>query len=402
MVLHIHNGRVLAEDGAPDESSLTIEGGMVVATGNPAPRGALRLDARGMLVLPGIVDLHGDAFERQLMPRPGVAIDPNVALLDTDRQLLANGITTAYHAMTWSWEPGLRSRDAGTAFVAALTAAREGLGCDTRFHLRHETYNIDGEAAVLDWLAAGHIDLLAINDHTPGMAAKIKRGRSLASTAERAGLSLEDFSALLETVAGRADEVADSIARICRAARAEGVPMASHDDASAATRDAYAALGCMICEFPQDIATARHARATGASVVMGAPNVLRGGSHIGLVGAADLVARGLCDILCSDYFYPALLGAPFRLARDGVCDLAQAWRLISANPAAAAGLHDRGKLSPGARADIVLVDDRIASAPRVAATLVAGEPAFFAAGFDRLSGGAPLPARGEWQDAVAD
>lgn len=246
MILHIHNSRVLAEDGAPDGSSLTIEDGGGGATGKPAPRGALRLDARGMLVLPGIVDLHGDAFERQLMPRPGVAIDPTVALLDTDRQLLANGITAAYHAMTWSWEPGLRSRDAGAAFVAALTAAREGLGCDTRFHLRHETYNIGGKAAVLDWIAAGHVDLLAINDHTPGMAAKIKRGRSLASTAERAGLSLEDFSALLETVAGRADEVADSIARICRAARAEGVPMASHDDASVATRDAYAALGCMI------------------------------------------------------------------------------------------------------------------------------------------------------------
>ena len=193
MILHIHNGRVLAEDGAPDESSLTIEDGGGVATGKPAPRGALRLDARGMLVPPGIVDLHGDAFERQLMPRPGVAIDPTVALLDTDRQLLANGITAAYHAMTWSWEPGLRSRDAGAAFVAALTAAREGLGCDTRFHLRHETYNIGGEAAVLDWIAAGHIDLLAINDHTPGMAAKIKRGRSLASTAERAGLLARGF-----------------------------------------------------------------------------------------------------------------------------------------------------------------------------------------------------------------
>jgi alpha-D-ribose 1-methylphosphonate 5-triphosphate diphosphatase len=135
---------------------------------------------------------------------------------------------------------------------------------------------------------------------------------------------------------------------------------------------------------------------------MGAPNVLRGGSHIGLVGAADLVGRGLCDILCSDYFYPALLGAPFRLARDGVCDLAHAWRLISANPAAAAGLHDRGTLRPGARADFVIVDDRIAGAPRVAATFVAGKPAFFAAGFDRLSGAAPLFARGEWQDAVAD
>jgi alpha-D-ribose 1-methylphosphonate 5-triphosphate diphosphatase len=400
MMLHIHNGRVLTDGAEAEADSLTIADGVVAAIGGAAPRGGLTLDARDMLVLPGIVDLHGDAFERQLMPRPGVSIDPTVALLDTDRQLLANGITTAFHAMTWSWEPGLRSREAGKAFVAALTAARADLGCDTRFHLRHETFNFDGEQTVVDWLATRQIDLLAINDHTPGMAAKIDRGRSLASTAERAGLSLDAFADLLSHVVARAPEVEASVGRICGAARAQGVPMASHDDESAATRDAYAALGCAICEFPQNIETARHARATGASVVMGAPNVLRGGSHIGLVGAADLILRGLCDILCSDYFYPALLGAPFRLEEDGVCNLAEAWRLVSANPAAAAGLPDRGALRPGARADIVLVDDTIAGAPRVAATFVAGEPAFFAAGFDRLSVGR-MAARRTQRDVVA-
>ncbi len=401
MMLHIHNGRVLLDGAEPEADSLTVADGVVRAIGGPAPRGALGLDAEGMLALPGIVDLHGDAFERQLMPRPGVTIDPTVALFDTDRQLLANGITTAFHAMTWSWEPGLRSSESGKAFVAALAAARADLGCDTRFHLRHETYNLDGEATVVDWLTAGLIDLLAINDHTPGMAAKIDRGRSLASTAERAGLSLEAFTDLLSDVVERAPDVADSLGRICAAARARGVPMASHDDESTMTRDGYAALGCAICEFPQNIATARHARATGASVVMGAPNVLRGGSHIGLVGAADLILRGLCDILCSDYFYPALLGAPFRLEEDGVCNLAEAWHLVSANPAAAAGLRDRGTLRPGARADIVLVDDSIAGAPRVAATFVAGEPAFFAAGFDRLSVGHGASARRTQHDVLA-
>jgi len=387
MVLHIQNARIPRPGGAPTENALTIEDGDVVAVGGSAPKGALCIDADDMLVLPGIVDLHGDAFERQLMPRPGVAIDPLVALMETDRQLLANGITTAYHAMTWSWEPGLRGPEAGMAFITALSAARPALGCDTRFHLRHETFNIDGEATVLEWLATGLVDLLAINDHTPGMAAKIERGRSLFSTAERAGLSLEAFLELLGAVYARAPEVPDSIGRLCATARAHSVPMASHDDDTPAVRDAYGALGCSICEFPQTLDTARHARQTGASVVMGAPNVLRGGSHIGLVGAADLVAHGLCDILVSDYYYPALLGAPFRLVRDGVCDLVDAWQLISANPAAAAGLKDRGVLRPGARADVIIVDDSIPGAPRVAATFVAGEPVFFAAGFDRLGSG---------------
>jgi alpha-D-ribose 1-methylphosphonate 5-triphosphate diphosphatase len=393
MILHIHNARIPLPDGMPMESALTLEDGLVAAVGGNAPKEALRLDADGMLVLPGIVDLHGDAFERQLMPRPGVAIDPLVALVETDRQLLANGITTAYHAMTWSWEPGLRGPEAGKAFVAALATARPALGCDTRFHLRHETFNISGEATVAKWLAAGLIDLLAINDHTPGMAAKVDRGRSLAATAERAGLSPEAFSELLAQVFARASDVADSIGRLCATARAHGVPMASHDDERPDVRDAYGALGCAICEFPQNAETARHARMTGASVVMGAPNVLRGGSHIGLVGAAELVAHGLCDILVSDYYYPALLGAPFRLARDGVCDLIDAWHLVSANPAAAAGLTDRGTLRPGARADIVIVDDSVPGVPRVAATLVAGEPVFFTAGFDRLGEPQRIPDR---------
>lgn len=386
MILHIHNGRVLLDGTAQTARSLTIEDGLVTAVGAPAPHASMTLDAANMLVVPGIIDLHGDAFERQLMPRPGVSIDPAVALLDTDRQLLANGITTAYHAMTWSWEPGLRSHEVGRRFVAALAASRETLGCDTRVHLRHETYNLDGEQAVKEWLATGHIDLLAINDHTPGMAARTQKARSLATLAERAGLGEDAFSSLLDGVLARASDVPDSVARLCETARRHDIPMASHDDETAEARDGYAALGCTICEFPQNADTARHARETGAAVVMGAPNVLRGGSHIGLVRAADLIAQDLCDVLVSDYFYPALLGAPFRLVRDGVCSLPDAWRLISINAARAAGLSDRGALDPGLRADIAIVDDSVDNAPRVAATFVAGAPAFFAAGFDRLSG----------------
>ncbi len=69
----------------------------------------VRFDATGLLVLPGIVDIHGDAFERQLQPRPGVDFPADIALADTESQLLANGITTAFHGVTLSWEPGLRS-----------------------------------------------------------------------------------------------------------------------------------------------------------------------------------------------------------------------------------------------------------------------------------------------------
>jgi alpha-D-ribose 1-methylphosphonate 5-triphosphate diphosphatase len=152
--------------------------------------------------------------------------------------------------------------------------------------------------------------------------------------------------------------------------------MASHDDDSLDTRMRFRALGCRISEFPLDEATARGALTTGDVVVLGAPNVIRGGSHAGRLGAAHAVGQGLCSVLTSDYYYPAQLHAAFALVRQGVVPLGPAWDLISANAAAAVGLSDRGAIASGKRADLVLVDDRDPALPSVAATLVAGRAAY--------------------------
>ncbi len=154
--------------------------------------------------------------------------------------------------------------------------------------------------------------------------------------------------------------------------------MASHDDGSVAAREHFRTLGAGICEFPTSEAVARHATASGDWVAMGSPNVLRGGSHIGWASAAGMVEAGLCRVLTSDYYYPALLQAPFLLERRGSVGFPAAWDLVSANPAAAAGLADRGQLAPGRRADVILVSP--GEAPRVAATLSAGRFAMLAAG----------------------
>ncbi len=371
----IIGGRVLTADGLQTDTTLTVEDGRITAIGGPAA-GARCLDARGLLVLPGIVDVHGDAFERQLMPRPGVHFDTRLALVETDRQLICNGITTAFHAVTYSWEPGLRGLDAGRAMVAALKATSALLSCDTRLHLRWETYNLDVEAEVADWLAAGTIALLAFNDHTPAILRRSNEDKTLTPYAERSGLSLAEFRKIVDKIAARTSAVPGAIERLAAAARAAGVPMASHDDDSPDIRRWYHSLGCGISEFPQNEPTARTAHDAGCDIVMGAPNVVRGGSHLSLISAADMIARGLCTILSSDYYYPALVNAAFRLARDGICDLPAAWRLIAENPARATGLHDRGTLAVGKRADVILVDDAHAGLARVAATIVAGRPVF--------------------------
>ena len=369
--IFIEGGRVLLGSEIR-ETSLQIAGGKISAVDSDHGRGSFGLDASDLKVLPGIVDLHGDAFERQMMPRPGVDFPVDVALIDSDRQAVANGITTVYHATTWSWEPGLRSADNARRLLEAIESLRPQLAADTRFHLRHETFNLDAEAEIGQWLSDGRIDLFAFNDHMDSTVASLDKPQKRARMVERCGVSSEEFDRLVARVVSRGYEVPQSIARLAGAARSANVRMLSHDDASPAMRKAFRAQGVAIAEFPVNEETAREAAEAGDYIVFGAPNVVRGGSHTGWTKASDMIAKGLCSILASDYYYPAQLLAAFRLAVDGVLPLAEAWDLISAAPARAAGLSDRGILAAGYRADIILVDDEVPMRPRIVAVIAAG------------------------------
>jgi len=164
-----------------------------------------------------------------------------------------------------------------------------------------------------------------------------------AQMAERTGLSLEAFNRLADQVASRAGEVPASIARLAAISNASKIPMLSHDDETPEQRKMFRALGVHVAEFPVTEETAREAAAAREFAVFGAPNVVRGGSHTGWTSATDMVRKGLCTILASDYYYPAMMLAAFRLVAEGVLPLPKAWDLISATPAAAAGLNDRGR-----------------------------------------------------------
>src|SRR5580698_2862161 len=371
MDILIEGGRAVVGDEIL-EASVRIADGKISAVGTDVSAGSLAIDARGLLVLPGIVDIHGDAFERQLMPRPGVGFPVDIALLESDRQAVANGITTVYHATTWSWEPGLRSADNARQLLEGIERLRPQLAADTRFHLRQETYNLDAEAEISQWLAEGRIDLLAFNDHMRSIVQNLDKPKKRAQMVERSGLANDEFDRLVARIVERGHEVPASIARLAGVARSNGVRMLSHDDESPAVRKAFRALGVGIAEFPINEETAREAAEGGDAIVFGAPNVVRGGSHTGWTKAADMIAKGLCSVLASDYFYPAQLLAAFRLCADGVVSLPRAWALIASAPAIAAGLADRGVLSEGHRADIVLVDDKVQLRPRVVAVICAG------------------------------
>ncbi|MCA1541898.1 alpha-D-ribose 1-methylphosphonate 5-triphosphate diphosphatase [Bradyrhizobium sp. NBAIM32] len=354
------------------ETSLLVSGTDIAEVDASRGRARLALDARDLLVLPGIVDLHGDAFERQMMPRAGVDFPIDVALADSDRQAISNGITTVFHATTCSWEPGLRSADNARGLMEAIERQRPQFAADTRFHLRHETFNLDAEAEIAEWLSEGRVDLFAFNDHMDGVVADISNPRKRNRMVERTGLSSEEFDRLVERVVSRADEVPASVSRLATAARGAEVRMLSHDDSSPAMRRDFRELGALIAEFPINEETAQAAASHGDAIVYGAPNVVRGGSHTGWTRASDMIAKGLCSVLASDYYYPAQLLAAFRLAADGVVPLAQAWDLVSAGPSRATGLTDRGLLAEGRRADILLVDDNVKLRPRLIAVISGG------------------------------
>lgn len=371
MSLSIENARILRPNGAIERGYLAIEDGAIAGVG-PTRRAARRIDGSGLLLLPGIVDLHGDAFERQIMPRPGVRVPLEIALADTDRQMIANGITTAYHGVTCSWEPGLRGLQACRDFLAALAQIGPQLACDTRMHLRFETYNLDAAEEARGWISAGQIGILAFNDHAPGIHAGRGDMAKASKILERTGLSHEKFIDLVERVLDQRDQVDGAMKSLAAAARARNVPLMSHDDEDGDGRRYYAGLGCEIAEFPKSIEAAATARDMGHAIIMGAPNVMRGGSHNGAICATTMVRAGLCRVLASDYYYPSQLVAAFRLADKGVSDFADCWRLVSANPARAVGFGDRGEIALGQRADLVLVDDRDSNDPRVIVTIADG------------------------------
>jgi alpha-D-ribose 1-methylphosphonate 5-triphosphate diphosphatase len=373
-------GQTLLPHGLEPDAVVLVEDGLIAQVGSETS-GAPVVDATGLYVLPGIIDLHGDAFERQLMPRPGVHFDIQLALAETDRQLLANGICTAYHGVTYSWEPGLRGREAMRQMLSALDAAKPHLVCDTKLHLRQESYNLDGEADILEWLAQGKLALLAYNDHLPEILRKLDQARDVTTIMQRTGLSAPELHQLAQRIAARHDEVQASTRRLAAAAVKASVAQASHDDPSPEVRQWYQDLGCGISEFPKTKPTAALARTLGNHVVFGSPNVVRGGSHqANAVAAAHMVSEELCTVLTSDYYYPAMLPAAFRLADEGLCSFAQAWAMISSNPADAAKLKDRGRLQAGLRADITIVKATPGRSAHTVTSIVEGRIAYSAKG----------------------
>ncbi len=363
-------GAPCLRDGVLADTDLTLAEGRIT----DASPGAQEIDLSGYWLLPGIVDLHGDGFERHIRPRPGTPFEKTRALQLADAELASNGVTTAWFAQSWSWEGGARAPEEAVALLDARREIARRLLTDIRIQLRFETHLPEDHAALMRVVRAYHLDFLVFNNHLPEAAeiAETKPAR-FAGWAALNGYLPEELLAIVRAAQKAGPQVPDFLAAIAADLREAGVRMGSHDDGDAQTRAFFRGLGATICEFPTSRAAAEAACRASEPVLMGAPNIVRGGSQSGNIAAMELLEEGLVSALVSDYYVPALLQAAWVIADARVQSFAQAWEMISTRPAAIMGLADRGCLVPGQRADLVVLNPETR---RIEATLVQGRIAF--------------------------
>jgi alpha-D-ribose 1-methylphosphonate 5-triphosphate diphosphatase len=357
-------GAHVLRDGQMQARSTGIAGGRIVT--GPLPE----VDLRGFLILPGIIDLHGDAFERHIAPRPTAPFPLDMGLRGVDRDAAAHGVTTAWLAQSWSWEGGMRSPEFAEDLAAALDAYRPQALIDLRLQIRFETHVTDSADRLISLVRRHGIDLVIFNDHLAEAEETWQsRPQDVELWAKRSGRTGAELMQAVRAARAQAPAVPAMLRNLAQVFDDLGVSYGSHDDANGETREFFSAIGARICEFPLNLPVAQLAHAMGEPVLMGAPNVVRGGSQAGNVAARTLIAAGKCDALVSDYHYPALAQAAFALVDQGLLDLPAAWAMISTRPADIMRLADRGVIAPGKRADLVIVNQTTRA---IEGTIVAG------------------------------
>ncbi|MPZ10656.1 MAG: alpha-D-ribose 1-methylphosphonate 5-triphosphate diphosphatase [Kiloniellaceae bacterium] len=340
--------------------SVTVEDGLIVAVEEGGQVAAGALDCRGELLLPGLVDLHTDHCERHAVPRPGVHWDPLQAAIAHDAQVAAAGITTVFDSLVVGLRDADQTRRDLLSQMMAAVEKGEALGLFRSRHLLHLRCEVT-DPTLLDQIAP-HMDhpllqLVSVMEHTVGQ-------RQFPDPEKYREVLTKLFDVAADQVEERFRRDAEASrtfaptyrAAVCQMAQARGIAVAAHDDETLEHVEEAARLGMTISEFPTTLLAAEAARARGMVTVMGAPNVVKGGSQSGNVSALELARAGLLDVLASDYVPISLLAATLRLAEPDLgLTLPQAVKLASLNAAKAAGLHDRGEIAPGKHADLIRV-----------------------------------------------
>jgi alpha-D-ribose 1-methylphosphonate 5-triphosphate diphosphatase len=374
--LLIKNGTIVTPTGILEQSDLLITENLITDFGNAIQdtEGARIIDATDCIVMPGIIDVHTDALDAEIIPRPGADIPIEVAFRELERKMSGCGFTTVYHSMHLGYkvaEYGSRSKYKRREVFETVNKAIKGdTLLNNKIHLRFELTGVDAYDECLEYLEKGYVDMLSVMDHTPGQGQFTKA--HFIELSIKSGKTEEQAIEEYEERNSRAVIKDDALAYMIKTALSNNISVASHDDDSIERVITMHELGVNICEFPINMETAVYASNIGKHVVGGASNILRGGSLSGNLNIKDAVLAGAVDSLCSDYYPPSIIHAIFKLYQEYGMALHQAVNLATLNPAKATGIDTfTGSIDIGKDADIIIVK-LIDNMPMVLHTIVKG------------------------------
>jgi len=385
----IQNVTALLPDGLQEDVDVLLDEGRIAAVRSRGSDPDEIIQGEGLLLAPGFIDLHSDAIEKVIRPRPGGSFPLEVALHELDKQLAACGVTRMFHCLCFgeSETNELRTAPVASGIARKLKELEPRLLVHNRVHMRYEVSDLECIPILHDLIEEQAADLLSFMDHTPGQGQFTCMEHFKTYYAQAEHLTQEQALELAHTrMAQRGQLGDDHLRELADHAHARGLVLASHDDDTREKVDWVHELGVHVSEFPVTLVAAQTASELGMGVLMGAPNVLRGGSLTGNLSGIDAIRAGACTILGSDYAPMTLLHAAFRLFRDGTLPLEEALRLISTHPASAMGLsHETGSIQEGLAADLVLIDPSDSAVPRIIGTWVEGRHVYSAPRLTPLS-----------------
>jgi alpha-D-ribose 1-methylphosphonate 5-triphosphate diphosphatase len=400
--LTVTNARVVLADQILEQGTVRIDHGRIsmIETGtvSSATEQATIIDADGAYLIPGVVDLHNDNLEFEINPRVRANLPLPFALSTMERRLAGAGVTTEFHAISFQ-DQVAKQRSIGHAEGKAAFLA--DIDDSSQRPVRHNIlHRIDMRTAgslesALPSLRRVRTAYISLNDHTPGQGQyrDVERLIAMAQQSQSSRgkdevVSRDWYLERMRTNLADTTTVPAFYRSVAEERQRTPMIISTHDDDTVDKVRAQVALGASVSEFPVTLEAAGCARDAGMTILVGAPNVLRGGSQSGNLSALDLIAAGLGDAICADYHAPCLVPAAFRLVELGVRDLPAAIAMISGNPARAVGMHDRGEIAPGKLADMALVRVDSSGMPQVEATFIEGRQSL---AFARYPEPAPLP-----------
>lgn len=381
-MLAIINGVIVTEQQLLKNHIVLVEDNLIYAIVHEADidlHDIEVLDAKGGYVSPGFVDIHSDYIETIVSPRPTSVMSMNIGLRESERILMTHGITTIFHSLSYYGDDkyshkAIRNPENVQKCVDAIYASHEEPHLIRhRLHARFEIDSIDQIPNLERNIKDGKVHLLSFMDHTPGQGQY--RNLEIYKNIMRGYRSMTDQEAnvLIQNQVDKAKMTFDDIERLSRLAIEHNIAVASHDDDDVAKLQLVQSYGTTISEFPITLDVAKEAKKMGMQTIAGAPNILNGGSHSGNLSASEAIQAQVIDIICSDYYPPAMLHGIFELSKKYDEDLHRLFQLVTINPARAVNLdHEIGSIEVGKKADILIIEQMDDGYPVVTTTMVDG------------------------------